>query len=305
MGVMPQRRGDRSGAIVVLGEDRRAELRDLYEKEVATNIFSLSWLENYGAVSRRPGVFEFRGVERDGIIQAAALVITDRLVLLCAERDEDAEALGAYYAGRGAWFGHVVSARAPVDAFWRGYTANYRGLPRPHARLASPQRVYALDTLRWDEVDGAASYPESGLRCARPEDLDALLLSSAQMHLEETKEDPLEKDAQAFRGHVRHRVETGRSYVWFERHRLIFKADISAQSKYGVQISGVYTSPRDRGRGVATRAMRDLCATLFDRGWPMVTLYVNESNEAARKVYDRVGFEALGPYMTVFVEGIV
>ncbi len=303
MGVMPQGRGEGRGAIVALGEDRRAELRGLYEREVATNIFSLSWMENYGLVSRRPGVFEYRGVVRDGTLEAVALVITDRLVLLAAADPADAGALGAFYARKGAWFGHVVSARDDVEAFWRGYTEHYRGVPMPSARLISPQRVYELDTVRWDELDGGATYPESGLRRARPGDLDPLLLASAQMHLEETGEDPLDKDAPAFRGHVRHRVETGRSFVWFEGHRLVFKADVSAQSKYGVQISGVYTAPRERGRGIATRAMRDLCATLFDRGWPRVTLYVNESNVPARKVYERVGFEALGPYTTVFVRG--
>ena len=83
--------------------------------------------------------------------------------------------------------------------------------------------------------------------------------------------------------------------------RLIFKADISAPSRYGVQISGVYTDPSVRNQGVATRAMRELCRLLFVRGWPRVTLYVNEGNQPALKVYERVGFSYLHDYMTIFV----
>ena len=138
---------------------------------------------------------------------------------------------------------------------------------------------------------------------ARRRDLEAVFLASARMHAEETLEDPLARDALHFRRHVEHRIENGRTYVWFDDHRrLLFKADISAQSAWGAQISGVYTPHSLRGQGIATAAMTSICDALFERGFPRVTLYVNRTNYAARRVYQKVGFRYHTDYQTVFVE---
>ena len=116
-------------------------------------------------------------------------------------------------------------------------------------------------------------------------------------------EDPLEKDANHFRRHVEHRIDNGRTYVWFDQHRrLLFKADISAQGSWGAQISGVYTPPALRGNGIATAAMTQICDALFDRGFPRATLYVNRTNEAARRVYAKVGFRYHTDFQTVFID---
>lgn len=139
-------------------------------------------------------------------------------------------------------------------------------------------------------------------RLANRRDIDSVFWASARMHTEETLEDPLERDANHFRRHVEHRIDNDRTYVWVdEMRRLIFKADVSAQSSYGAQISGVYTPPNLRGRGIATRGMRDVCEALFRRGHPQVTLYVNGSNVPAKRVYQKVGFEYHTAYQTVFV----
>ena len=68
------------------------------------------------------------------------------------------------------------------------------------------------------------------------------------------------------------------------------------------QISGVYTPPALRGRGIATVAMNEICEDLFERGFPRATLYVNRTNSAARSVYQKVGFQYHTDYQTVFIE---
>ncbi|MFB6262384.1 MAG: GNAT family N-acetyltransferase, partial [Bradymonadaceae bacterium] len=107
---------------------------------------------------------------------------------------------------------------------------------------------------------------------------------------------------ETFREHVTRRIESNRSLVWFDRSGVLkFKADISARGHRGVQISGVYTAPDFRGRGVATRAMRDACDRLFQEGVPRIVLYVDCDNEPARRVYEKVGFSQHADYQTVFV----
>ena len=307
--------------MTTLDASHRAALRALLERDLDHNLFALSWLENYGVASSRRDVFHFRGLiePRRGQLMAMALVISDRLILLEAPDPEHAALFGRWYCEAAFRFQHVVSAEAFVAPFWSAYTSSSRYTAQPpyRARLIAEQRLYSLSRARWSaaraEIDAPArarrltsiTPPQipMALREATLAELDAVFLASASMHREETGEDPLLAQPALFRQHVRHRIQTGRTYVWFDAHRrLIFKADLSAQSRYGVQISGVYTDPTQRNQGVATRAMTELCRIVFVRGWPRATLYVNRTNAAAIKVYERIGFEPRQDYMTVFVE---
>jgi predicted GNAT family acetyltransferase len=173
--------------------------------------------------------------------------------------------------------------------------------------LVRDQELYLLTRDAWLSRLSEPPAADFGghVRQASPEDVHSIFWASARMHAEETLEDPLERNASHFRRHVEHRIENGRTYAWFDDHRrLLFKADVSAQSPWGAQISGVYTPPSLRGQGIATRAMYDVCDALFERGFPRVTLYVNRTNKAARRVYEKVGFGYHTDYQTVFVESV-
>lgn len=286
--------------LVELSREHLVPLRRFLERDPINNLFALSWLENYGVTSSREGMFHFLGVFGSrGDVEAMALVITRRLVLLDSCNQIWAKRMGQWYAERKYHVHHVVSVRHLVDAFW-GSMIEHSTLPSLQERLSSPQFMYVLKREHW--LGAATTPPKTGLRLARLSDLEAVFLASADMHQEETMENPLDDNPELFQNHVRHRIETGRTFVWFEDHRLLFKADISAQSAYGAQISGVYTAPSSRGKGIATKAMRALCHIWMKKGVPRVTLYVNQSNIPARRVYEKVGFSFHSHYKTVFVE---
>jgi len=78
----------------------------------------------------------------------------------------------------------------------------------------------------------------------------------------------------------------------------VFKAELSAWTPDVVQVQGVFTAPARRGRGVATAGMAALCSMLL-QSVPLVTLYVNGYNQAALRLYERVGFEQQGEFATV------
>lgn len=296
------------GAVVTLGPEHKALLAAFLERDIPLNLFALSWLDNYGTVSTRPGTFHFRGIlSSAGQLEAMALVITNRLLLLDARRESFARYMGTWYCEAAFHFQHIVSSTQNVEPFWDAYVmaSHHTGGAPLAARLISPQRMYVLTRQRWmQEVNDTQSMSAAtALREARMEELDAVFLASARMHREETLEDPLEHNPDVFRNHVSHRIQMSRCFVWFDEHRrLLFKADISAQSRYGVQLSGVYTAPQFRGQGVATRAMSALCRAMFARGWPRITLYVNTQNEPARRLYERIGFRYYDDYKTIFVQ---
>jgi uncharacterized protein len=289
----------------LLREKHREELEAFLCQDVPLNLFSLSWLENNGVEASHPGIFHFQALRDEcGGICASSLVISQRLILLDARTDQAAALLARWYRDRGGRFHHIVSPRRAVEPFWTAYRRS-EARSIHDARLIQNQEMYVLTRLAWQQALLRADGPwwePTALRPAHRGDLDPLFLASAMMHREETLEDPLEKDPDAFRRHVRHRITHGRSFVWFDdTRRLVFKVDLSAFGRYGAQVSGVYTTPSMRGQGLATRAMLDLCHQLFEQGLPLITLYVNDHNESAKTVYTRVGFRYYADYQTVFV----
>lgn len=55
--------------------------------------------------------------------------------------------------------------------------------------------------------------------------------------------------------------------------------------------------PEVRGRGVATRLMREAIASAAERGATAITLLVGERNSAARRLYDSFGFAERGRFI--------
>jgi predicted GNAT family acetyltransferase len=283
----------------VLQEWHHEDVVDFLSRDVPANLFQLCWLENHGMCPiDRPELFRFRGwLDADCDLHAVSLLITDRLALVEARTPEQARRVGRWYREHDRNIEHVVSRSECVAPFWRAYS----GEGYATSRLDRDQVMYRLERDDWPTVESENMPESTGIRYARMGDVDALFAASAQMHHEETLQDPLEQNPESFREHVRHRIESNRSFVWFDRRQLVFKADVSARGSFGVQISGVFTVPEYRGRGVATRAMTDICRHLFDEGVPRIVLYVNRENHAARRVYSKVGFLRHTDYRTVFV----
>jgi ribosomal protein S18 acetylase RimI-like enzyme len=129
---------------------------------------------------------------------------------------------------------------------------------------------------------------ETGLRAATADDLDLLVPACAATHEEELGIDPLARDADAFRWRTRAQIDEGRSWLWEEEGRILFKAEASAWTPAAVQLQQVWVDPAARGRGHAQRGMRDLCRLLLART-PVVCLFVRPENGPALRVYEAIG----------------
>ena len=138
----------------------------------------------------------------------------------------------------------------------------------------------------------------TGLRAATRADLDRLVPACAAAHEEELGSDPLLRDADGFRWRTRVQIEEGRSWIWLEDDVILFKAEASAWTPSAVQIQQVWVDPQARRRGNATRAMRDLCRLLLRRV-PAVCLFVRPENEAAIRLYERIGMRRALAYRSL------
>ncbi len=75
------------------------------------------------------------------------------------------------------------------------------------------------------------------------------------------------------------------------------------------QILNIATHPSYRRRGLARRIMEEIIATAAEKGTAFITLEVRESNRGAEKLYESLGFTAVGRlkgyYNTPKEDGII
>jgi len=77
--------------------------------------------------------------------------------------------------------------------------------------------------------------------------------------------------------------------------RIVGKAHVNAVSFTRYQLGGVFVHPEFRGKGIALRMMTEFAASLIAQGRGL-TLFVKKTNAAARRLYEKIGFTAIGDY---------
>lgn len=147
-------------------------------------------------------------------------------------------------------------------------------------------------------IERAPESGDSALRKATLDDFDLLLPASAATHEGEIGIDPLVIDAEGFRRRTRQQIDEGRSWVWIEDGRILFKAEASAWTPHAVQLQQVWVDPELRNQRYGRRGLRDLIRHLLERV-PRVCLFVRADNPAAIKLYEVVGMERVGSYRSL------
>ena len=87
--------------------------------------------------------------------------------------------------------------------------------------------------------------------------------------------------------------------VKFDGDLVVFKAELAIVTRRTTQVQGVWVHPEYRGNGLATNAMAAVVADALRRVAPTVSLYVNDYNAPARRVYANCGFISAGSFATV------
>lgn len=142
--------------------------------------------------------------------------------------------------------------------------------------------------------------PDPTVRRARMPDFDGVLPACVAMYTEEVGVSPLGWDGGAtYRARVAELIRAGRSYLRVDDGQVVFKAELGAVSRHACQVQGVWVHPHWRGRGIATACVAAVVADALRTVAPIVSLYVNDYNTAARRVYARCGFEQVGTFATV------
>jgi predicted GNAT family acetyltransferase len=100
---------------------------------------------------------------------------------------------------------------------------------------------------------------------------------------------------------VRELVRARRAYAKFVGGRVVFKAELAVVTRHTAQVQGVWVAPEWRGRGIGTGAMAAVVRDALRRVAPSVSLYVNDYNTPARRVYERCGLRQTDTFATVLL----
>ncbi len=141
----------------------------------------------------------------------------------------------------------------------------------------------------------------NGLRLATLDDLELLAPVHAAMAEAESGVNPLESDRDGFLARCARRIHQRRVWIVVEDDKLLFKADIQADTPEVVYLEGIYTAPEIRGTGLGRRCLTKLCAQLR-RGNRSVCLFVGEENRRAQAFYRLCGFRCESQYDTIFLK---
>ena len=269
-------------------EDEREVLAFLSSADSVQAVFMTSLLRDNGLESPfNRGAFY--GARRDAGGELVGVALIGHATLV---ETADAAALKAFARVAKATPGvHVhLGEEKKIRQFWATYA---RGGQR--SRLVCREMLFELRGA----VDSIAV--AEGLRLATLDDLPLVMPVQARMAFEESGVDPMERDAVGFRLRCARRIEQGRVFVWIEEDRLLFKADILADTEASIYLEGIYTSPSARSQAYGSRCLTQMARTLLSRT-RSIQLLVNANNHKAQEFYRRAGFRFAGCYDTIFLQ---
>ncbi len=142
--------------------------------------------------------------------------------------------------------------------------------------------------------------PDTSVRVSDLSDLDVLYPACVAMYSEEVGVSPeIAGGASMYRARITQLINRGWSLASYDDHGVAFKAEIACATAHAAQVQGVWVRPDLRGRGLAAPGMAAVVQYAREHIAPVVSLYVNEHNLAARRTYERVGFRQTATFATL------
>jgi len=138
------------------------------------------------------------------------------------------------------------------------------------------------------------------VRNAKVEELEMIAEAHAEVAFIESGVDPMEKDREGFLRRCLRRIEKGRTFVVTENGKLIFKADIVAETDDVVYLEGIYVAPEMRGQGIGSKCLSKLSLQLLERAGH-ICLLSNVDFKGAHRSFEKAGYKNTDKCQTIFV----
>lgn len=155
--------------------------------------------------------------------------------------------------------------------------------------------------LLLEQVDAPAAKEVTGLRQATSDDLETFVKVNSEMLRDESGSDPLKRDPEGFRNRIAQRIARGRNWIWMEDGKLLFKADIIADTPEVIYLEGIYVDPAERGKGYGSICLKQLGRILLRRTGS-ICLTLNTTKEKTMNFYTKAGFALRSYYDTIYLQ---
>ena len=271
----------------LLGEvDRREVLEFLQIRPVHTVVMS-SFIQDNGLENpdNRGVFYGYRNAK--GTLAGVALIGHTTLI---EARSEDSLATFAAVARQSKTPIHIMMADGQsIETFWKQFTGDNRP-----ARKVCTELLFEL------------SFPffvqdcEWNVRVAQEDELEQIAVAHDTVAFTESGVSPLQKDRAGFLKRCLKRIEQGRTFVVFENGKLVFKADIVAETADVVYLEGIFVAPEYRGRNVGSSCLSKLSRQLMGRV-ENVCLLSNVEFKGAHRSFEKAGFKNTDRCQTIFV----
>ncbi len=266
----------------LIAADTAQTLRLLGERSLE-NLF-LEYVVRSGAIGRVPGLFgSFDGTRLRAVLMVGPLGGTS----LAGRTGAGWTPLARFAASLPMAPRHVVGPEDVTIPFLEVYAPL-----APPVLWSRREPVYLLER---------APVADARIEIATPGDLDEIVANSREQHLEDLGDDRRRLDPDGFRRQHEADLRTARCRVLRHRGAIVFQAHVGARTERAVQVGGVFTPRAQRGRGWATCGLAALSRNLLERN-AAVSLFCDESNAPARRLYARLGFRTVSHYRSFMLE---
>lgn len=281
MPVEPDRKAER------LTEADRAEILSFLAVRPVHTVVMASYIADNGIESElnRGSFYGYRG--HGGELEGVALIGHSTLVE--ARTDKALRALAIKARSPEVPLHLIMSSGDAAEKFYAHLT---EGLSEP--------RLVCRESLFEVAFPFAVRKTETELKAATIDQLIPIAEAQAEIALMECGVDPMTRDREGFLKRVARRIEQGRIFSIYEEGKLIFKADIIAETEDTIYLEGIYVHPDRRGRGLGSDCLAALTLKLLERV-ENICMLSNVEFESAHRSYYRAGFRRTDECITLFV----
>lgn len=273
-------------AVHTLTEEDRTEVLSFLAVRPVHSVAMTSFINDNGIVSElnRGRFYGYRNAA--GNLEGVALI--GHTTLIDARTDDAVKAFGLVARNVETPVHMIMSDGSSAESFWD----HYKGDTDP--RIACTELVFEVafpfpvQDCEWD------------VRPAKLSELNEIAEAHAALAIMESDVDPMAADRDGFLRRVARRIEQGRTFVVFENDKLIFKADVVAETEEVIYLEGVYVAPECRGRGVGSKCLSSLTLQLLKRA-KTICLLSNINYIDAHLSYLKAGYKNTDSCTTYFV----
>jgi GNAT superfamily N-acetyltransferase len=270
-----------------LTESNESEVREFLKVRPVHTVVMSSFIKDNGLVSQ-----DNRGIfygYRNAAGQLTGVALIGHTTLIEARTEEALTAFAIIARSSETPIHVMMSEGRAIERFWQQYKQD-----GSQPRLSFTEKLFELSfpfpvqNCEWD------------VRLAQASEIDQIAEAHAEVAFIESGVNPMEKDPEGFLQRCLRRIEKERTFVVFEDGKLVFKADIVAETDDVIYLEGIYVSPEYRGRGIGPKCLSHLSSKLVARV-ENICMLSNLEFKAAHRSFEKAGYQSNDECTTIFV----